>query len=491
MKNLILFSFIFAVLVYADAPWIPNIRVSVEEPWDTLDQGESCFDLWGDSIYAVCNTAQRGQVPNAPWAWSFDAGQTFSQEPFIDWNAGIGWHSDPLVGVDDSGHVHLLIQFSTSFMNHYFSTDGGQTWSDTSRINASSGVDKPWWVINRNEIYVVWQQVSGFQGIHLAKSTNYGRSFSDTRIWTRRGITALCMDENENLHLGNVVWGDGIYYRKSTDKGTTWSSEQRLSSYSYTTSYGDRAPINSIAATGNVVLITWVGNMPNGSWEVNGVRSTDGGASWSSRYVINDITAGGQCKAFAHFDSYGGLHVYYYHTPDWPTNSSSIFSIRYQYSPDSGATFNSSHRVTDTQWTSHADFLGEYHILDSDSQYIYAIWADGRNPGDNDLYFSKALLTEVSAQEYRAESFGSGRIISMPTIWNGNVVMNISSHPHPIEINAYDVSGRMIKQIYAGQVTTPTKLSVKSNDLPAGVVFIKVNSREILEVTKIINIKSR
>ena len=61
-----------------------------------------------------------------------------------------------------------------------------------------------WWVINENEIYVAWQQVDGPEGIWFAKSTDYGETFTDSMIWEgweRRGITALCMDENENLHL--------------------------------------------------------------------------------------------------------------------------------------------------------------------------------------------------------------------------------------------------------------------------------------------------
>lgn len=492
MKICFFIVLIFITLLYADAPWIPNVRVSIDVPWDTLNQGESCFAVSGDSLFCICNTAERNAVPNAPYAYSFDAGQMFTQIPFTDFSTGIIWHTDPVIGVDDSGHVHMLIQFSATLMNHYFSRDGGLTWKDTSQINSFLSVDKPWWVVNKNEIYVVWQQTDGPEGIWFAKSTDYGKTFTDSMIWEgweRRGITALCMDENENLHLALVNWySDSVYYRKSTDYGETWSPEVALSHWYYDESYGDRAPINSITARGNVVFVTWVDNSFNGSWDIMGVRSTDGGTIWGSPFVVNDITTGGQCKGWAHFDVYGGLHVIYYHTPDWPTDPNSLFSLRYQYSPDSGMTFTPSIRVSDTSVTSLDDFMGEYHICVSDSSYLYAIWTDGRNGDYNDLYFSKALLSELGCEEYVAYEPKYYHIVRAPTVWHGEITMNISPHPDPLEIRLYDVSGRMVKNLFQGMVNDPIHVHVQSGDFPAGVLFLKVVSKNSTEVQKIVNL---
>lgn len=487
MKKLCVLPLMLVVLLYADTPWISNVRVSNDVVWDSLNQGESCFAIWGDTIVSICNTAERGNIPIAPYAYSFDGGQTFTQIPFTDLTGGT-WHTDPVIAIDDSGYVHMLIQFSISRLKHYLSRDGGQTWADTSVVWNTYGVDKPWMVVHNNEIYIVWQQTSGSSGIIFAKSTDYGATWNTSNIWDRTGITALCMDENENLHLELVHWGGDVYYRKSADYGETWSQEVMLGTYYYTTSYGDRCPINSITATGNVVFATWVANNFNGSWDVMGVRSTDSGATWGTPFVVNDITAGGQCKGWAHFDVYGGLHVTYYHTPDWPTDFTSLFSFRYQYSSDSGATFDPSIRVSDTSVTSLADFMGEYHICVSDSQYLYAIWTDGRNGDDNDLYFSKALLSELSVEEIVNQVLEPRHILRLPTIWNGNVTMKVIQHPNPIEIKAYDVSGRMIKQLYAGKVNIPVQIQLKSNDFPRGIIFIKLNSKDITEVRKIINL---
>ncbi len=489
MKKLFVLFIGLAVLIYADTPWIPNVRVSTDEPWDTLNQGESCFATYGDTIVSICNTAERGQVPVAPYAYSFDAGQTFTQIPFTDNTTGIGWHTDPVIAFDDSGHVHMLIQFSVNMLKHYLSRDGGQTWEDTSTVTNSYGVDKPWMVVNGSDIYIAWQQTSGQTGIQFAKSTDYGTTWDLSLIWSRTGITALCMDEYDVLHLCLVYWGGGnVYYKQSIDYGETWSAETPLGNFTYNAYYGDRAPINTITARNNIVFAAWV-DQGAGTWDISGVRSTDGGSTWSSEFVVNDIVSGGQCKVWALFDVYGGLHVTYYHTPSWPPYPSSLYSFRYQYSFDGGVTFNSGIRVSDTSVVSMDDFIGEYHITQADSEYLYAQWADGRNGDYNDLYFSKALLLDLKvAEEDRDEQIVS-RILTVPTIWNSKVLMRVQPYASPLEINAYDISGRLVKHIYAGIVNSPMLIQLDPNDFPQGVIFMRLNSRDITEVCKIVNLK--
>ena len=489
MKKMFVMVFILAVFLYADTPWIPNVRVSVDEPWDTLNQGESCFALYGDTIVSICNTAERGQVPVAPYAFSFDAGQSFVQIPFTDNTTGIGWHTDPVIAFDDSGHVHMIMQFSVNMLKHYLSRDGGQTWEDTSTITNSYGVDKPWMVVNDNEIYITWQQTSGSTGIRFAKSTDYGATWNLSNIWSRTGITALCMDEYDVLHLALVYWGGGnVYYKRSTDYGENWSSETPLGNFTYNPHYGDRAPINTITARNNIVFAAWV-DEGAGTWDISGVRSTDGGSTWSSEFVVNDIVSGSQCKVWALFDVYGGLHVTYYHTPDWPSNQSSLFSFRYQYSPDGGLTFNTGIRVSDTSVVSMDDFIGEYHITQADSLYLYAQWADGRNGDYNDLYFSKALLSELAVEEYERSEPTANRILQVPGIWHKNVILHVQSHEYPVVIKAYDVSGRMIERIYSGMVDQPIQIQIDHNDFPQGVIFLHLTSPVINEACKVVNIK--
>jgi hypothetical protein len=488
MRKLFIFLFAIALFAYADAPWIPNVRVSTDQPWDTLDQGESWMAVYGDTIVAICNTAQRGSVPIAPYAYSFNSGTSFTSIPFTDTVAGIIWHTDPLIAFDDSGYVHMIIQFSSNRLKHYLSRDGGQTWHDTSTVWSTYGVDKPVMVVNNNEIYITWQQTSGSVGIYLAKSTDYGQTWTASNIWSRTGITALAMDENEILHLHLVHWGAGnIYYRRSTDKGVTWSSETFLSTFTYDPLYGDRAPINSLTVHGDILFSTWVSGT-NGTWDVFGMRSTDAGDTWLPRFVINDIATGGQCKGYAHFDQYGGLHVMYYHTPDYPPNANSLYEVRYQFSPDSGATFNPSIRMCDTTCRSLNDFLGEYHVCDSDDQFLYAIWTDGRNGDDNDLYFSKALLSDLQCTEHLIAEPRVGRLLNAPSVFSQDTYIEIMPCQGPVRLSIFDVNGRMVTTLYTGMVPNRTRLSLPAADLPHGVLFMRLDGQGINETAKMIHV---
>jgi hypothetical protein len=190
MKRLpLLLLLLAAAAAFANPPFAPNVRVSDDAGGQVINQGESDFAVYrGQYIYSCCNLAERSTVAMIPYAWSTNGGTSFAPNiPFNDPTPGNPWHTDPAIGVDDSGYVHMIVQYSTASLYHYFSRNGGQTWHDTTFVTGS-GVDKPWMVVYRNEIYITWQQTSGSLGIWQAKSTNYGRTFTTGRIWTRTGV---------------------------------------------------------------------------------------------------------------------------------------------------------------------------------------------------------------------------------------------------------------------------------------------------------------
>ena len=391
--------------LFADPPFLPNVRIS-DDATQVVNQGESCVAVYQNHLYTLCNIAERADIAMIPFTHSGTRGTSWDPDQiFIDNTSGITWHTDPVVGVDDSGHVHMLVQYYTYFIKHYLSRDNGQTWVETTYVsdpNTGGDVDKPWMVVKDNWVYVAWQEFGGSsQGIRFARSSDYGRTWTRMTVDpTTTGIIALNADNIGNVYLAYIGgwWSYGMYFKKSSNHGQSWTSAQYLDDVYYSSGVGDRAPINSLAALpGGILFLTWVDDR-NGTWDILGMRSTNGGISWTGPFVVNDITQGGQCKGWATFDPYGGLHVFYYHTPSWPTTTSSLWQVRYRYSADSGATFEPSLRITDTVFMGHyyngnTDFMGDYHTIVADSNYIYAVWTDGRD-GNMNLYFSRALLPQ-------------------------------------------------------------------------------------------------
>ncbi|MEO0223862.1 MAG: sialidase family protein [candidate division WOR-3 bacterium] len=258
-------------------------------------------------------------------------------------------------------------------------------------------------VVRGDTIYVSWQEFGGTSsGIKFARSFDRGKTWQRFVVDpSRTGITALTVSKSGIIYLAYV--SDNIYFTKSYNKGQNWTTPIIIDYVSYSSGYGDRAPINSISVyNDNVLFITWVDSR-NGNWDIRGSYSYDGGNTWSNSYIVNKLVSGGQCKSWVSFDPYGNLHLMYYHTPSWPTSSSSKWSIYYQVSKDSGKTWSSPIRVSDTTFLDKAPsstngFMGDYHMIVSDSYFVYVIWSDGRD-GNQNLYFSKAPINVVVSYE--------------------------------------------------------------------------------------------
>lgn len=481
------FLFIVPLLFLGDYPFSPNVRVSYDVG-PVVNQGESSFAVYNDSIFAICNIAERSIIPEIPFARSVSGGDTFELNyNFIDNTTGITWHTDPVIAVDDSGNLHMLVQFSIYLIKHYISRDGGETWEDTSFVSdtlSGGEVDKPWMVISGNRIYVTWQEFGGlYDGIRFAKSEDYGHTWTRTVIdSSRHGITAINLGDDGTIY---VVYTSsfGLYFTKSTDGGINFTPPEMLNSVFYSGGIGDRAPIVSLAVKGDVLFVTWVDDRA-GSWDIWCMKSFDGGETWSSPTRVNDIYGGGQCKSWTTFDPYGGLHVFYYHTWDWPTELTSLWEVRYRYSPDSGNTFEPSVRITDTVFLAHyyddyTNFMGDYHTIQADSHYIYAVWTDGRD-GDMNLYFAKALLP-VLIKEGESEKLNEP--LKLCTLSRGKISVSILRPPQNLSL--YDISGR---RLFKKTVRERGIFLLKQN-LQSGVYILKVEGGKKVSVYKIVNLK--
>jgi hypothetical protein len=86
-------------------------------------------------------------------------------------------------------------------------------------------------------------------------------------------------------------------------------------------------------------------------------------------------------------------------------------------------------------------------------------------------------------------TMNSHKILSVPALMNGNIIIKVSPCAGPITINAYDISGRIIKRLYNGNVAAAYNLTVRSNDLPSGMVYLKVNGKSVSEVREFVNMK--
>jgi len=171
-----------------------------------------------------------------------------------------------------------IYEKDSAFETFYWSTQKRLTWNTGTSVRPVVAVDP------NQDIHVVWyDNTSGNYEICHKKSTDEGATWSGTRrlTWTSDSSFAPAMkiDSAGGIH---IVWYDGPsgtispYHRKGTDGGSTWSSRTRLSWNSAS------APGISVTTdSANNIHVVYIDDH-SGTDEIYYKQSTNGGTTWGS-----------------------------------------------------------------------------------------------------------------------------------------------------------------------------------------------------------------
>ena len=226
-----------------------------------------------------------------------------------------GLSQNPDIAIDGSGNPHVVWQDNTpGNVEVYYkkSADGGATWAANQRLTWTAG-GSVFPVIGAGpsgRIHLAWQDGSGGNSeIYYKRSTNSGAS------WTANQRLTWNSGESEAPAIGvlssgnpHIVWRDNsagnyeVYYRKSSDAGTTWAAGQRLT----WTSGISYAPDLAVGPTSRLSVV-WADSTPGNS-EVYVKRSANWGTSWAANKRITWNAGGSEAPAIG-VDSSGNLHI--------------------------------------------------------------------------------------------------------------------------------------------------------------------------------------
>ncbi len=226
-------------------------------------------------------------------------------------------------------------------------------------------------------LHVVWyDHVFGTDQIFYKRSTDCGTSWStDTALTDAAGMKSdpSLAISGDTLHL---VWEDGRYgyareivYLRSTDNGVTWSTEQRLTN----DDYYSRNP--AVAALGSLVHVVWSSDTVGR--ELYYMRSTDNGASWVDRRQLTFDMQESWYPSIAADGPY--VHIAW---RDWRDH---CFEVYYLRSTDQGATWDTSAlRLSEDVGT------GSYNpCLCASDGHVHVIWWDTRHT-PFELYYRRS-----------------------------------------------------------------------------------------------------
>jgi hypothetical protein len=231
-------------------------------------------------IYLVYHTQQKIFA-----SVSHDGGETWSTHNMVGTtNSDLGVSLPSGGAIDSDGNAYFAWNGvnnpgqAKGVKNLYVtkSTDGGHTWT-TSRVDVSQSPKQcgcPGWdywgaqmalaIDARDRIYVLWDAADvkyGVQRMYFARSTDGAATWSTRRdvsnapLGSNNLFPAMAaqgngdvriawMDDRNGFDTGNddpnARWN--VYYRSSTDRGSTWSTEAKLSQYATPYGYKSQTP---------------------------------------------------------------------------------------------------------------------------------------------------------------------------------------------------------------------------------------------------------
>ena len=308
--------------------------------------------------------------------------QTWQSLKRLSWNPG--WSYDPAVATDISGNIHVVWEDNTpgNWEIYYKrSTDGGLTWTTkrltwTARYSQNPAIA----IDSSGNIHVVWQDnTSGNYEIYYKRSTDGGTTWQPPKrlTWSSGDSEnpAIAIDSSGNIH---VVWEDDthgnyeIYYKRSTDGGSTWNT-QRL-----TWNYGNSVdPAIAIDSSGNIHVV-WANDQLFYDYEIYYKRSKDGGTTWQPPRRLTWNSYDTYDPAIA-IDSSGNIHVVWeYYT------SYNNYEIYYKMSTDGGSIWQPTKRIT---WNTSNSY--DPAIAIDSSGNIHVVWHD-YTPGNSEIYYKRS-----------------------------------------------------------------------------------------------------
>jgi len=357
-------------------------------------------------------------------------GQTWGYNYRLTWNAGDS--ECPSIAVDSSDGIHVVWQDQTICNYEIFykqSTDGGTNWSALNHLTWTLGSSNNPSIAadSSGGIHVVWEDSSwaGKKQICYKKSPDGGTTWStlERLTWsiTDSKCPSIAADSSDRIHL---VWEDKvseIFYKNSTDSGTTWSASTRLA-----WNTGDSECPSIAVDSGDVIHVAWQDNTP-GNWAIFYKSSTDSGTTWSaltrltwSRFDSKYPSIAGDLSGGIHLVWQGSHEIYYKQSTDggsswsvltrltwntaaseypdivagsvntihvvwqdwtWEFNTVPYPEICYKGSSDGGGTWSGLNRLT---WTSG---LSQNPSIAADSSgAIHLVWED-KNPGNFEIFY--------------------------------------------------------------------------------------------------------
>lgn len=558
-------SILFAVLivllasaVLADPPIPTNNLMCLPSP--QLQNEEQIFVHPTDSLIVLADWRDfRLGYRQIGLGRSDDGGDTWSNillQSLYYWE--YTRQSDPTMAVDNDGNFYVCaldykpISYNdSSYISFIVSSDKGLTWDGPYTVEDTVGPyfeDKQYIAVDRTNglyegnVYIAWARFPNPNKIMFSRSTDAAVTWDDTLVIGPNTDYSYCGGSSESdagqfafPFVGSdgsvyVVW-NGYYldstlcqYReaikmvKSTDGGQTFDTERPIlfpfgnyqlidggvNTYSAGICASD---ITGGPHDGNLYIAYSSVDTSNSQADRNieFSKSSDGGATWSTPYFINDDFTGSgaihdQFHPWIICNEEGTLVGIWYDQRNDPNHY--LFDVYAAYSFDGGDSWTTNHRITDVSIdpgfakdgaysgtdylpfdpkeppppvpkmneNARAGLFGEYTGVTAFKDHINACWTDTRD-GNQNVYGANWVIPLMKPRLLFPED-----AVSVPGefIFNWATMWKEADDEYDLEVATDD----LFTNIVLSQTVTVSEYPIVSS-LADGTYFWRVKARKI------------
>lgn len=408
-------------------------------------------------------------------------------------NAGISWGADvrltnssgssyyPAINV--SGNT-VLVTWSDNRDGNYEiyykrSDDGGNMWSaDTRLTNNTSVSDYPSIDASGSVVVIAWQDNrDGNYEIYFKRSGDGGNNWgADLRLSSNSSFSEYPSVTISGNNV-NAAWEDNrdgnreIYNKYSTDGGTTWSAENRL------TNNTSQSTSVSVTSEGDFVDLTW-SDQRDGNWEIYYKYSVDGGMTFGTDQRLTNASGNSWYPSVATDDAF--IHIC------WQDARDGNNEIYYKLSTDGGASWSGDTRLTNDGGASNTP------SINISGSALHIVWSDNRD-GNTEMYYKKnpngnpigiVPISTIIPSDYSLSQ-------NYPNPFNPATNIKFSvPKSGAIKLNVYDITGKEVADIFNGKLNAGEyKVDFNASGLPSGVYFYRLTAEEFSSTKKMILVK--
>lgn len=296
---------------------------------------------------------------------------------------GISYNNTKNIAVN-SNSVHLIVfdfyNNDTYRILYKRSDDEGVNWGNSMVIVSSNNViQNPSIAVSNDIIHVIWEDSRHNNNeIYYIRSTNNGTTWeNEIRLTNDINITRTPSLVANGSYV-NIVFSDHrnnqkqIYYKRSTNDGITWEAEFPISDNPAFPSL----EFPCITTSGSFIHVAWVDSR-NDQREIFYNRSSNNGSTWEKNIRLSDSAIHCMYPNIAA----SGSNVHLVWEDYWP----GFREIYYKRSLDNGTTWNENRQIINVSAQASSA------VLSASSSFIHIAFYDRRETMYYQSYYKRSI----------------------------------------------------------------------------------------------------